>query len=427
MTFTLSAALNEFLRSTKNEEELWRHSRIQIHAGKTQIWNSGGHVPIGVDDILRIAQVADPDARVWFGDHALPFADRGIRVLGTPLGHWSYVQAQLRSKAASHRVLLERIPVIQDLQSAWLLLFFCASPRANNFLRVVHPISSQNEHDQDIWRCFSTLLGQVSGFDQWEVASVPQCLGGLCAARRAQHQLLTGPVGQTAWACSVNDTGMSLLLLPRLTDPPTHAHHLQGAANSRGILHSVGFETAEWAALADGLAPDNLRSKTLSQEFPLTVGNSLLPGPFEEHFVSSSIVLRLSPTDPFAFSGPVPWRASRSPRCLPPLLLGFALSSSVFSSFVAYGFPSPCLLAPAGVAVHSTSLAIIVQRARGRGGGSLEVVGSRWRVRQPGFVGKVEVAWPQTCAWKWCAMGCLCSRAKMSGSRENVGPRCSKR
>ena len=50
------------------EEELWRHSRIQIHAGKTQIWNSGGHVPV--------AQVADPDARVWFGDHALPLTAR---------------------------------------------------------------------------------------------------------------------------------------------------------------------------------------------------------------------------------------------------------------------------------------------------------------------------------------------------------------
>ena len=86
------------------EEELWRHSRIQIHAGKTQIWNSGGHVPDGVDDILKIAQVANPDARVWFGDHALPLVEHGIRVIGTPLGHWSYVQAQLRSKAVSHRV-----------------------------------------------------------------------------------------------------------------------------------------------------------------------------------------------------------------------------------------------------------------------------------------------------------------------------------
>ena len=62
------------------EEDLWRHSRIQIHAGKTHIWNSGGHVLDGVDDILRVAQVANPDAWVWFGDHGLPPVERGISV-----------------------------------------------------------------------------------------------------------------------------------------------------------------------------------------------------------------------------------------------------------------------------------------------------------------------------------------------------------
>ena len=284
------------------EEELWRHSRIQIHAGKTQIWNSGGHVPDGVDDILRIAQVADPDARVWFGDHALPLAERGIRVLGTPLGHGSYVQAQLRSKAASHRVLLERIPAIPDLQSAWLLLLFCASPRANNYLRVVHPTSSQafaNEHDQDIWRCFSTLLGQVSGFDQWEVASVPQCLGGLGLRSEAR----TAPAAYWAsWADSVGmfrqrHRDVAASVAAALTDPPTHAHHLQGAADSRGFLHSVGFETAEWAALADGLRPTHPSFHDIEPGVPTHGWQFFAARAIEEHFVSSSIVPRLSPTE----------------------------------------------------------------------------------------------------------------------------------
>ena len=63
-------------------------------------------------------------------------------------------------------------------------------------------ISSQafaNEHDHDIWR-FSTLLGQVSGFNEWEVASVPLCLGGL-GLRSAAH---TAPAAYWAtWADSV--------------------------------------------------------------------------------------------------------------------------------------------------------------------------------------------------------------------------------
>ena len=57
-----------------------------------------------------------------------------------------------------------------------------------------------NEHDLDIWRCFSTLLGQVSGFDHWEVASVPQCLGGLGLRSAAR----TAPAAYWAsWADSV--------------------------------------------------------------------------------------------------------------------------------------------------------------------------------------------------------------------------------
>ena len=76
------------------------------------------------------------------------------------------------------------------------------------------------------------------------------------AQRGAKHQLLVGPVGQTAWACSVRrHRDVAASVAAALTDPPTHAHHLQGAADSRGFLHSVGFETAEWAALADGLRP----------------------------------------------------------------------------------------------------------------------------------------------------------------------------
>ena len=250
--------------------------------------------------ILRIAQVADPDARVWFGDHALPLAERGIRVLGTPLGHWSCVQAQLRSKAASHRVLLERIPSIQDLQSAWLLFLFCASPRANCFLRVVHPMSSQafaNEHDQDIWRCFSTLLGQVSGVDQWEVASVPQCFGGL-----GHSVARTAPTAHWAsWADSVGfrqrHRDVVASVATALTDPPTHAHHLQGAADSRGFLHSVGFETAEWAALADGLRPRQPAFQDIKPGVPTHGWQFFVARAIEEHFVSSSIVPRLSPTE----------------------------------------------------------------------------------------------------------------------------------
>ena len=126
------------------DDDLWAHSRIQIHAGKTQIWNRAGVVPPGHDALLRAAQTVDPHAKLWCGDLDDPVSERGIKVLGTPLGHRAYVEAQLQRTADDHQQLLDRIPLIRDLQSAWLLLLFCASTRANYFLRVVHPSASES-------------------------------------------------------------------------------------------------------------------------------------------------------------------------------------------------------------------------------------------------------------------------------------------
>ena len=50
---------------------------------------------LSVCDVLeRIAQIADPEVRVWKGS-GVPTTDQGIRVLGTPLGHADYVETQL--------------------------------------------------------------------------------------------------------------------------------------------------------------------------------------------------------------------------------------------------------------------------------------------------------------------------------------------
>ena len=105
--------------------------------GKTQVWNSAGVRPAACNVLERMAQVADPEARVWrgSGETDLPPAQQGITVLGTPLGHPSFVQGHLEKKAAEQRTLMERIPLVRDLQSAWLLLLHCATARANYLLQ----------------------------------------------------------------------------------------------------------------------------------------------------------------------------------------------------------------------------------------------------------------------------------------------------
>ena len=72
------------------QQELWIHSRIRIHEGRIQVWNSGGERPEFCDVLERVTQVTDPEARVWRGS-GMPTSEQGIRVLGTPLGHEDFV------------------------------------------------------------------------------------------------------------------------------------------------------------------------------------------------------------------------------------------------------------------------------------------------------------------------------------------------
>ena len=119
------------------ESALWRLAGIRIHVGKTQIWNQAGIRP-DICDALEVSASKEPSVRVWRGS-MVPTDRQGIKLLGTPLGHPDYVARHLQSVVQEHRVLLERIPRVKDLQSAWLLLLHCASARANYMLRSVDP------------------------------------------------------------------------------------------------------------------------------------------------------------------------------------------------------------------------------------------------------------------------------------------------
>ena len=112
-------------------ETLWTEAGIRVHQGKTQVWNLAGEKPLGCDDLERAALIAGPTAIVWRGSDELLSHRRGIKVLGTPLGHPDFVKAHLDKLTAEHQTLLERIPLVEDAQSAWLLLVHCAAARAN--------------------------------------------------------------------------------------------------------------------------------------------------------------------------------------------------------------------------------------------------------------------------------------------------------
>ena len=108
--------------------ELWTHAQIQVHHGKTQVWNRAGEEPAGIEELTARARVVDLDAVVWRGDTRLDPTMRGLKVLGPQIGSDEFVRAQLDATATKHATLLQRIPAVRDLQSAWLLLLYCAAP-----------------------------------------------------------------------------------------------------------------------------------------------------------------------------------------------------------------------------------------------------------------------------------------------------------
>ena len=73
-------------------EELHNRAHIEVHHGKTQVWNRSGVLPSGIEALTRAARVVKPDAVVWKGDPNLPPTQQGLKVLGVPLGQPAYEQ-----------------------------------------------------------------------------------------------------------------------------------------------------------------------------------------------------------------------------------------------------------------------------------------------------------------------------------------------
>ena len=82
-----------------------------------KVWNQVGVVSQVCDVLERIVRIEDTTVTVWKG-LGLSEEEEGIKVLGSPLGHPAFVTRLLERTSAKHQVLLDRTPLIQDVQSA---------------------------------------------------------------------------------------------------------------------------------------------------------------------------------------------------------------------------------------------------------------------------------------------------------------------
>lgn len=62
-------------------DAILQHAGINLHQGKTRVWNKAGSTPANIHTLQPVGQ----DARVWVGDQTLPPTEQGLQVLGAPI------------------------------------------------------------------------------------------------------------------------------------------------------------------------------------------------------------------------------------------------------------------------------------------------------------------------------------------------------
>ena len=86
---------------------------------------------------VPVSSKSELGENVWRSDRRPD--ERGLRIVGTPVGSDEYVAAFLESRLQTQRELIDTLPYIGDPQSTFLILRLCAVPRANHLLRTVPP------------------------------------------------------------------------------------------------------------------------------------------------------------------------------------------------------------------------------------------------------------------------------------------------
>ena len=221
---------------------LQHQTGIQLHHGKTQVWNASGTVPPGITALSQ-------SEAVCVGGHDQPRAQRGLRVLGLPVGTDEYIQADLTRLHAKQQPLLEAIPTIPDLQTSWLLLLYCASPRAHYALRGLRPDITQDfaaAHDQSIQQCLAQLL-QLPALPETSAhrARLALSLGGF-GLRSAYHH--TAAAFWASWQDTANTLHSKTPDLfqeveRHLQAPAPTLPTIQCISHVQTFLNNIGFAT----------------------------------------------------------------------------------------------------------------------------------------------------------------------------------------
>ena len=215
------------------------------------------------------------------------------------MGHPSYILFQLEQKADEHEELLRRIPAIQDVQLAWLLLLYCAVPRANYWFRTVQPeftAAFAERHDKDVWTCLCEIL-QINTVDPKVVssASLPVTLGGvgLGSAVRIREASFWASWADCLEMVTERHPSIATAMIEGITQKSQGC--MGSVARSGEALQKVGMEMPSWMELSEGVRPNNQGPQERDPTEAWVAEGSVAA--VHEHFRETTLWPCLSPTE----------------------------------------------------------------------------------------------------------------------------------
>ena len=143
------------------------HAAVATNLGQTRVYRAGtGPPPPGIEEL---------GPGVSCGGDSEP-ATRGFVALGVPIEHAEFVQCILAARLEEEHGMLRELQELLDMQSAWLRLLYCSSPRAQQVLRTVLVDSATYaaEHDRVVWTMLQHMLADTS----WAITAPRAALRG---------------------------------------------------------------------------------------------------------------------------------------------------------------------------------------------------------------------------------------------------------
>ena len=219
------------------------HRAPRAHGRQTRAWNSAGEEPPGLFEELPPEDTEHP---CWTGNWAIPAAQQGVVVLGSPMGSREFIATKLAQRLKKPGPSPESdAACAQPAVGVMDFAVYCAAPRSTYLLRTLSPTDTADfaaSHDAAIQHSLAQMLAGGDGDKplpelSHRRAQPPLSMGGLGLASAGQQR-------HAAYWSSWADTARALRQLQPCANVgengggcrrPRRPHHSPGPRRKIGL------------------------------------------------------------------------------------------------------------------------------------------------------------------------------------------------